>query len=295
MAHDYRLNPFTGALDFVNIYEETHVIPVNSPYIVRLDEVPEKTFPSSIVLEIDGTEATEVATFPAQGEFWPDYSCDVEEDANWNTGAILFNSADAGKTIKVSYHGTGTLVDVEKTRALHGVVVFTEDGEWKCPPGITKVYVSMCGGGGGGASVYRAEGGAGGGGGGAQAYMKYAVSVVPHTTYNITIGTGGEAGEAGGESAFDELLMAAGGGAGGAMGTEFFYQGGEAGGPGGTAGAPGAQLDGIPGAGGGCLLGPGANSGDCTCYGGGGAGAATSGSTEVPGHSGGPGVVILEW
>ncbi|MBR4401020.1 MAG: hypothetical protein IKT09_04930, partial [Synergistes sp.] len=196
MAHDYRLNPFTGALDIVNITEETHTIPINSPYIVRLDEVPEKTSPSTLVVEIDGELATEVASFPAQGEFWPDYSCDVEEDANWNTGALLFNSADAGKTITVSYRGTGTLVDVEKTRALHGVVVFTESGTWKCPPGLNKVYLSICGGGGGGGSATPSSEDAGYacGGGGAQAYIKYAVTVVPHTEYAITIGTGGSAG-----------------------------------------------------------------------------------------------------
>lgn len=32
-------------------------------------------------------------------------------DPNWNRGELLFNAADAGKTITVSYRGMGTLID----------------------------------------------------------------------------------------------------------------------------------------------------------------------------------------
>jgi len=53
----------------------------------------------------------EVSSTPTSGQFWPDYSCTVTDDSNWNTGTIVFNSGDAGKWIAVSYSGLGTLVD----------------------------------------------------------------------------------------------------------------------------------------------------------------------------------------
>jgi hypothetical protein len=71
--------------------------------------------------------------------------------------------------------------------------VFNENGNWVCPNGVTQVLVHGCGGGGGGGgggSSFSASGGNG-------APVKTAVlSVVPGTTYAVTIGAGG-AGNAG--------------------------------------------------------------------------------------------------
>lgn len=54
---------------------------------------------------------TEVSSTPASGQYYPDYACEVTDDSSWNTGTILFNSADAGKRIAVSYQGLGSLAD----------------------------------------------------------------------------------------------------------------------------------------------------------------------------------------
>lgn len=58
-----------------------------------------------------GPALTEVAASPAQGQYWPDYRTSGHGDGNWNTGTLLFNPADAGKTVLATYSGTGTLTD----------------------------------------------------------------------------------------------------------------------------------------------------------------------------------------
>ncbi len=109
---DYRLNPFLNVMDAKKITNESHQIPTQSPYTIRLLEVPQKSDPSSVTVKFsDGTLLTEVAAQPSQGQYWPDYNTTAHGVTDWNTGTILFNSADAGKTVTVSYYGTGTLVD----------------------------------------------------------------------------------------------------------------------------------------------------------------------------------------
>lgn len=109
---DYRLNPFLNVLDIRKITGEKHQVPNQSPFTVRLNEVPQKTDPTSVTVTFaDGRLLTEVAAMPAQGQYWLDYNTSAHGIADWNTGTLLFNSADAGKTISVSYNGTGALVD----------------------------------------------------------------------------------------------------------------------------------------------------------------------------------------
>lgn len=87
-------------------------MPNQSPYTIRLNEVPQKTDPSSLSIKYAGdTILMEVAAQPSQGQYWPDYNTTAHGVADWNTGTILFNAADAGKIIYASYNGTGTLVD----------------------------------------------------------------------------------------------------------------------------------------------------------------------------------------
>lgn len=108
--------------------------------------------------------------------------------------------------------------------------LFTSNGTWTCPLGVTRIDVWMSGGGGGGGggmgshttTSFRSYGG--GGGGGAQ-LVQLPLVVVPNTTYNLTIGPGGVAGvagtggmgnggngNAGGTTFFDSLAFAYGGG-----------------------------------------------------------------------------------
>ncbi len=61
---------------------------------------------------------------------------------------------------------------------------------WTCPVGITSVKVECWGGGGGGGAATNVAGRVGGGGGGGS-YVTNTLTVVPGTTYNITVGAGG--------------------------------------------------------------------------------------------------------
>lgn len=109
---DYRFDPFLNSFNVKPISGEIHQIPTNSPYEIKLVEVPQKTDPSTLHISFSNGQAlTEVSAQPAQGQYWPDYLTSAHGIADWNTGTILFNSQDAGKTVVVSYNGIGTLVD----------------------------------------------------------------------------------------------------------------------------------------------------------------------------------------
>jgi hypothetical protein len=103
---------------------------------------------------------------------------------------------------------------------------FLSDGSWTCPAGVTNVILYGYGGGGSGAVGCKTSGSGnlhgGGGGGGALARMAFA-TVVPNTTYTITIGPGGagvtagadlagKAGNHGGDTTFGSLATFRGGG-----------------------------------------------------------------------------------
>lgn len=121
-----RINPFIGDGGTTNYvdFTEVHIIPAVSPFVVRLNEVPQKKDPSNMkVVYVDETTGaptttalTEVAATPGAGEFRPDYSTNADGDEDWNTGLVEFSSADAGKSIQVSYTGMGTLAGVKNNR-----------------------------------------------------------------------------------------------------------------------------------------------------------------------------------
>ena len=163
MAHDFRYNQWIDALEPLTITNEVHTIPLSSPYEVRINEVPQKTDPSSLVVKYtsSGTALTEKAEQPAEGQFWPDYNTSANGDENWNTGTLLFNSADAGKEITVSYKGLGTLVDVARILEIQGCEIFTVSGNWICPKGKTHANILLVGGGAGGAGTSVAGGNGG--------------------------------------------------------------------------------------------------------------------------------------
>ena len=121
-----RINPFVGdggTATYINL-TETHIIPSVSPYMIRLNEVPEKQDPSNIrAVWVDSTTGsatasalTEVAATPAAGEFRPDYSTKADGNDNWNTGLIEFSAVDAGKIVQISYTGMGTLAAVQSNK-----------------------------------------------------------------------------------------------------------------------------------------------------------------------------------
>lgn len=121
-----RINPFIGDGGTTNYIElvETHVIPSASPFLIRLNEVPQKKDPSNIKVEYVDTKTgrvnegvlIEVAATPGAGEYRLDYSTNANSDEDWNTGLIEFSSADANNCIRVSYTGMGTLASVNSNR-----------------------------------------------------------------------------------------------------------------------------------------------------------------------------------
>ena len=192
-AINYRLNPFTGAMNAVLISNEEHIIPSVSPYWVRLNEVPLKESPSSMKVYLftgsSFVQMSEVAAQPASGQFWPDYSAAPGGDTEWNTGLLLFSSAQAGMKIRVNYKGTGMPVAAESEEKIHGTERFDTPGNyvWNCPHGVTKVYVTAVGGGGISGNSHP-DGGPGGRGGNGYSYLKAPVAVAPDTSYAVHVG-----------------------------------------------------------------------------------------------------------
>lgn len=93
-------------------------------------------------------------------------------------------------------------VQVAGDAAPSGTQTFTSSGSWTCPAGVGTVMFMICGGGGGGGNstgAYTSIAGYGGGGGGASAYT-FVSTVTAGTTYTITVGAGGVATSAGGNS-----------------------------------------------------------------------------------------------
>lgn len=122
-----RINPFIGdggTTNYVNFIEK-HIVPAVSPFVIRLNEVPEKQDPSNIKVgyidgnvtgEPTGVTLTEVAATPGAGEYRLDYSTNAVGDKEWNTDLIEFSSSDATNVVQISYTGTGTLAGVKNNR-----------------------------------------------------------------------------------------------------------------------------------------------------------------------------------
>lgn len=162
---------------------------------------------------------SEVAATPAARQYWPDYATGADGDDNWNTGTLLFNSADAGKTLSVSYTGTGTLADTEAVS--RGLVEYFTPGSYTfiVPRGVTQIEIELGGGGGGGSRGGDAEPGAGGGCGEYKPFAPY--TVTPGQVLTVSVGAGGPGstsqsadGTAGGASGVGTLVSCTGGGGG---------------------------------------------------------------------------------
>jgi hypothetical protein len=89
--------------------------------------------------------------------------------------------------------------------------IFTSDGTFTAPTGITLVWLSGCGGGGGGAGGYDNIGGGGGGGG--STFFRVAYTVIAGNNYTVDIGAGGagglhdNAGINGANTTFNSVVM----------------------------------------------------------------------------------------
>ena len=94
-----------------------------------------------------GEPFEEVSAAPTAGQYWPDYTTGADGDEKWNTGTLKFNASDAGKTVVVSYQGTGAIAGPNALGLR--CQKFEASGTFVVPPKVYTVYVTMCGGGGG--------------------------------------------------------------------------------------------------------------------------------------------------
>ena len=201
-------------------------------------------------------------------------------------GASLQFQGDTGATLSTAYtvtfnYGTNTTPwSVTNTSsappAPPGLQFFTSPGTWTAPAGVTTAFITMIGGGASGRATGGKLSNSAGGGGGGQIYGAVA-SVVPGTSYPVTVGGGGAGGTGtggtfpgnpGGSSSVAGYTVTGGGISGGS--------------PSGNPGSSGAG-SGYPGGGGG--------TGPLTGYGGGGIGRAVS-PFNTPGTGG---AVSINW
>lgn len=203
---------------------------------------------------------------------------------------------------------------------------FTTNGSFTVPDGVTKIYISACGGGGGGGgskNTISANAGGGGGGGAGQYVIREPYTVEPNAIIPITIGGAGAGGivggngQNGGNTIIGQLLTLSGGGGGFSGGpsvnTSSYGGAGGDGYPAGGAGVDAQSTNGggassgkgasTPfGTGGSSVKGNGGNSNygrNAVGYGSGGSGSGgVNGNVTANGGTGGngaPGIVIIEW
>jgi hypothetical protein len=228
------------------------------------------------------------------------------------TASAAFVADLTGVTWNASYKGyydaSGNLYIFDEAKALidgvittshlsnsHGKAKFLASGTWRCPAGVTRVWLTGCAAGSNGSAGTSSVGGAGGAGGGWG--YKEPITVVPGTAYTVTIGAVGSV------SSFGALKTYAvgGGGAGGIGWSSSTIP--TPGSPGiGSGGAPGSNAGG--GGGGGSFGGGGHGSygisggtgvaGGAGGYGGGGGGGGL-GTTPGSGGAGGAAMIEVEW
>lgn len=142
------------------------------------------------------------------------------------SGAKVAATITAGVLSTVAYDGVDFIVlnqlpPVPPDGPARGMVVFTTNGTWTAPDGVTFAKVTCVGGGGGSGNGYSPNNLIGGAGGGGAVAIKGA-TVVPGTVYAISIGAGGAATAAGGSTTFAVSTVIAAGGGGGANSSTSF-------------------------------------------------------------------------
>ena len=234
-------------------------------------------------------------------------------------GSSIITASQAGN----SSYNAATSVTQNLAVAVVNQTTITTSGTWTCPAGVTSIQVEAWGGGGSGGST--STGGVGGGGAGGSYVINNNVSVVPGSSYGITVGAGGVAnsngsanGTTGGNSQFSSIVpvIANGGVIGanaigtGAINTAFGLGGiNTVGGSGGTVtlGSPGVDAAASSGGKGGDGAGPNGGAGGASdtvasgtgnpgsSPGGGGSGAFGSSGGNRAGGAGGAGQIIITY
>jgi hypothetical protein len=243
---------------------------------------------------------------------------------SWNStlNAFVLRASSGGKLQVPTATASNQAVNLSQmnsaiSAAGPSISVFSANGTFTVPAGVTKIKVTCTGAGGGGAgcqasSSSQSFSGSGGGGGGTAIGV---YTTTPGTTYTVTVGSGGpggsgaSAGSDGGGSSFGSLCSAT-GGSGGSKASITSY----AGGPGGTATGGAVNINGgyggdgqqstylLTGYGGSSYFGGGGRSAaggvvPPMAYGSGGGGVydVTFSGASFVGGAGAAGVVIIEW
>lgn len=141
------------------------------------------------------------------------------DGSSGSTIKIVDGNQGANKVLTSDATGQGswqTLSSISGSGCFTNWQLFTADGNFTVPAGVTKIKVQVWGGGGGGATTagVSMRGGGGGGGGG---YAEGTYTVTPAATHTVIIGAGGAASSAGGSTSFGSpVIISATGGAAGA-------------------------------------------------------------------------------
>jgi hypothetical protein len=120
--------------------------------------------------------------------------------ANGGTGTTAFPSPGSNGNVLTSNGTAWTSAAAAAGYVGPNAQVFSSNGTFTIPSGITKVKVTVVGGGGGGGSATNDENRAGGGGGGGATAIKWLTSLTSGGTLAVTIGGGGAASSSGGTS-----------------------------------------------------------------------------------------------
>lgn len=115
-----------------------------------------------------------------------------------------------GTVVQGSFVGYGG--GLTNVGAMLQMQVFSNPGTFSftAPTNVTTIIIEAWGGGGGGGSG-SASYDVGGGGGGAGGYTKYYTPVTPGQSYQVIVGAGGNAGQAGGTSSMGGIPLSTGG------------------------------------------------------------------------------------
>lgn len=271
------------------------IIPsVNIPPVTLVSIPNQSLLPLTLASWVDGISLRNLCSTPA------------DKQIRYN---LLVSSIASGDV--PAFDGANNFVGARSAKSQ----VFTADGTFTAPLGVTKVFVTMVGGGGAGGAYVGSNAGAGGGGGGAMV-IKKAYTVTPGSAYAVSIGAAGAAADGtggnGGQTSFDSAILAPGGSGG------ILSSGSQAGGAGGGTGFNGSSSTAggytivggnggngstVSGGGGGTIFGAGgagvsaSNVGNPggTNTGAGGSGGCGGGGTHQLGGAGGSGLVIVEW
>lgn len=271
-------------------------------------------------VSIGSLTATLTADLDAQGYYHGiNFATGTADGDTVNVGQMNATLTAAVATLTASISSISASV----ASMLHGQQIFTSNGTWTCPAGVTTVYVTGSAGGGcGGRGYYAYDAawgwklGGGGGGGAGDATRSSSITVASGVVYSCLVGTGSISTSVVGSStqfaSGATILLTLTGGGGGSDGASGYGGGGGApGGAGGTCGYAGGysvvatttvfSAQELGGLGGGNIAGGVGGHGDRDVYktgifGGGGCG----GGADITPHAdvggaGGPGFLLLEW